>query len=107
MAEASADSDCKKEVTSQKVRASKSLTLKRACLLWATLGADSKWWTDQAAFGRGSARGVSVVVPLMDLSPNLELEVLTGSHRDVQSWTLPEDGVQPELSPLFKRETPI
>ena len=84
--------------------ASGSLSLKRADLLWADSSAAGNYmsanWTctDQSwSFSQGSAKGVSVMVPLVDLASNsAELEVITASHRDFDSWKL-EEAVGPTV----------
>ena len=71
------------------VRQDDSLSLKQASLLWADSTAASgrarsSWtWSDlDLDFGTGSAEGISVVVPLVDMAQDfVQLEVIAGSHR--------------------------
>ena len=80
------------------VRQDDSLSLKQASLLWAESTAASgrarsSWtWSDlDLDFGTGSAEGISVVVPLVDMAQDfVQLEVIAGSHKGLKGWNLQE-----------------
>lgn len=76
------------------IRQGYSLSLKQASLLWAdssASGTSSRTWSALEGFGTRSAEGISVVVPLVDMAQDcVQLEVIAGSHKVLQGWSLPE-----------------